>query len=111
MSSALGSSGRLFFTERGAGPPLLLVHGLMVTGDMFAPVVDRFATTHRVIIPDLRGHSRSRALPPPYTARQLATDLTWVLQQLGIDLPDLADDVEARLDAPCAGDLRGTAVE
>lgn len=84
MSSTGASSQRLYFTERGAGPPLLLVHGLMVSGDMFAPVMDRFATNHRVIVPDLRGHGRSRALPPPYTARQLAADLAGVLQQLGI---------------------------
>ena len=63
----------LFFTERGSGPPLLLVHGLMVTGDMFEPVVEHFATRHRVIVPDLRGHGRSRGLPPPYTPTQLAS--------------------------------------
>jgi 3-oxoadipate enol-lactonase len=85
MSSAVASSELLYFTERGSGPPLLLVHGLMVTGDMFEPVVDRFATKHRVIVPDLRGHGRSRALPPPYTARQLAADLAGVLQHLSID--------------------------
>jgi pimeloyl-ACP methyl ester carboxylesterase len=84
MSSAVAPSERLYFTVRGEGPPLLLVHGLMVTGDMFAPVVDRFAATHRVIIPDLRGHGRSRALPP-YTARRLAADLAESLQQLGVD--------------------------
>jgi 3-oxoadipate enol-lactonase len=84
MSSADASSEQLYFTERGAGPALLLVHGLMVTGDMFATVVDRFATTHHVIVPDLRGHGRSWALPPPYTARQLAADLAGLLQRLGI---------------------------
>lgn len=84
MRAAVASPERLYFTERGSGPPLLLVHGLMVTGDMFAPVVDRFATTHRELVPDLRGHGRSRALPPPYTAGQLAADLAGLLQQLGI---------------------------
>jgi 3-oxoadipate enol-lactonase len=51
---------------------------------MFEPVLDRFAAFHRVIVPDLRGHGRSRALPPPYTARQLAADLAALLQRLGI---------------------------
>src|SRR5262249_30152570 len=84
MTSAVESSDRLYFTEHGSGPPLLLVHGLMGTGDMFETVLDRFAATHRVIVPDLRGHGRSRPLPPPYTARQLAEDLAGLLQQLGI---------------------------
>ena len=80
----LASSDLLYFTERGSGPPLLLVHGLMITGEMFAPVIERLATRHRVIVPDLRGHGRSRGLPPPYTAAQLATDLSNLLDHLGI---------------------------
>jgi 3-oxoadipate enol-lactonase len=84
MRFAGTSSDLLYCTERGTGPPLLLVHGLMVSGEMFAPVVERFATTHRVIVPDLRGHGCSRNLPPPYTARQLAADLARLLDDLGI---------------------------
>jgi len=84
-AGASSEPGQLYFTERGSGPPLLLVHGLMVSGEMFEPVLDRFAAFHHVIVPDLRGHARSRALPPPYTARQLAADLAGLLQQLGIE--------------------------
>lgn len=85
MNPALASSELLYFTERGSGPPLLLVHGLMVTGEMFEPVIGHFATRHRVIVPDLRGHGRSRGLPPPYTATQLASDLARLLDHLGVD--------------------------
>jgi pimeloyl-ACP methyl ester carboxylesterase len=85
MSSAMESSELLYFTERGSGPPLLLVHGLMVTGEMFEPVIGHFATRHRVIVPDLRGHGRSRRLPPPYTATHLAADLARLLDHLDID--------------------------
>jgi 3-oxoadipate enol-lactonase len=74
----------LYFTEHGSGPPLLLVHGLMVSGEMFDSVIDRFARRHRVIVPDLRGHGRSR-FPPPYTAAQLASDLARLLDHVGID--------------------------
>ena len=85
MSSGLAFSDLLYLTERGSGPPLLLVHGLMVTGEMFEPVIEHFATRHRVIVPDLRGHGRSRGLAPPYTAAQLASDLSRLLDHLGID--------------------------
>src|SRR5205085_3800046 len=85
MSSALTSSDTLYFTDRGSGPPLLLVHGLMVSGEMFEPVDDQFAGRRRVIVPDLRGHGRSRALPPPYTVHQLAADLSRLLDHLGIE--------------------------
>jgi pimeloyl-ACP methyl ester carboxylesterase len=78
------SSDLLYFTERGSGPPLLLVHGAMITGEMFQPVLDAFAARHRVLVPDLRGHGRSRALGPPYTVAQLAADLAQLLEHLGI---------------------------
>ena len=85
MSTSVASSELLYFTERGSGPPLLLVHGLMVTGEMFDPVIEHLATRHRVIVPDLRGHGRSRRLPPPYTAAQLASDLSRLLDYLDIN--------------------------
>jgi pimeloyl-ACP methyl ester carboxylesterase len=74
----------VYFIERGSGPPLLLVHGLMVTGEVFEPIIERFAPRYRVIVPDLRGHGRSKQLPPPYTAAQLASDLVGLLDRLGI---------------------------
>jgi pimeloyl-ACP methyl ester carboxylesterase len=84
-NTKMASSELLSFSERGWGPPLLLVHGLMFTGEMFEPVVEHFATRHRVIVPDLRGHGRSGGLAPPYTVAQLAADLSRLLDHLGID--------------------------
>jgi pimeloyl-ACP methyl ester carboxylesterase len=63
----------------------------MVTGDMFEPVIEHLAARHRVIVPDLRGHGRSRRLPPPYTAAQLASDLSHLLDNLGIDSTAVLD--------------------
>jgi len=57
----------------------------MVTGETFAPVVEHFVAEHRVIVPDPRGHGRSRGLPPPYTVAQLASDLSDLLDHLHID--------------------------
>jgi 3-oxoadipate enol-lactonase len=56
----------------------------MVTGEMFEPVIQHLVARHRVIVPDLRGHGRSRGLSPPYTAAQLASDLARLLDRLGI---------------------------
>lgn len=85
MSPAQTSSKLLYYTESGSGPPLLLLHGLMVTGQMFEPVIDHFAARHRVIVPDLRGHGRSRDFPLPYTNDQLASDLARLLDHLGVE--------------------------
>lgn len=84
MDSARTTFKLVYFTERGSGPPLLLVHGLMISGEMFEDVLDDFAVRHRVIVPDLRGHGRSRDLPGPYSATRLAADLQHLLDHLGI---------------------------
>jgi pimeloyl-ACP methyl ester carboxylesterase len=84
LSVSPNASDLVYFLEHGAGPPLLLIHGLMATGEMFAPIVEPLARRYRVIVPDLRGHGRSRALSPPYTAAQMASDLSRLLEQLGI---------------------------
>ncbi len=80
------SSDLLYFKEYGSGPPLLLLHGLMVTGETFnEPIIERLATRYRLIVPDLRGCGRSKRLPPPYTTAQLAADLARLLDHLGIE--------------------------
>ena len=75
----------MYFSERGSGSPLLFVHGLIITGDIFESIVEHFALRHWVIIPDLRGLGKSRELPPRYTVKQLASDLSNLLDHLGID--------------------------
>jgi hypothetical protein len=61
----LASSEFIYFTERGSGPPLLLVHGLMITGEMFEPVIEHLVARHRVIVfPICAATGRSRGLPP-----------------------------------------------
>jgi 3-oxoadipate enol-lactonase len=82
---SLNSSELLYFTEHGSGPPLLLLHGLMVTGELFKPVIKHLAARHRLIIPDLRGHGQSQKFSPPYTAAQQASDLSRLLDHLNID--------------------------
>ena len=62
--SAAAASELLHFSEYGSGPPLLLVHGLMVSGEMFEPVIEHLATRQRVIIPDLAGFGGSKDAPP-----------------------------------------------
>src|SRR5512136_2175063 len=57
----------------------------MVSGEMFEPVIEHFAGQHRLIVPDLRGHGRSRKLPPPYTPAQMASDLARLLDHLDIE--------------------------
>ena len=75
---------QLYLRQAGIGTPFLLIHGLLVNGDMFAPVFDTFARRYRVLAPDLRGHGHSKHLAPPYTVEQHAYDLALLLKSLSI---------------------------
>src|SRR5262245_15427037 len=75
----------LFVEQSGAGPPLLLIHGLMVSGAMYQGVLPALATHYRVVVPDLRGHGRSGALPGPYSVKQLSRDLAQLLDDQHVD--------------------------
>jgi 3-oxoadipate enol-lactonase len=93
----------LNFTEQGSGPPLVLIHGLMMSGGMFSTVLPRFAEKHRAICPDLRGHGASAELGPPYTIPQLAKDVVELLDGLGIDKFDLFGYSNGGIVAECIG--------
>jgi 3-oxoadipate enol-lactonase len=74
----------IFARLMGHGPPALLIHGMTVSGEMFAPIAERLATTHQLIIPDLPGHGRSASVPGPYSPQRLAGDLADLVSQLEI---------------------------
>ena len=79
----------LFYECVGAGPPLLLIHGLGSSGDDWAFQREAFARRHRLILVDLRGSGRSAKPPGPYSMAQFADDLWTLLDGLGIDALDL----------------------
>jgi pimeloyl-ACP methyl ester carboxylesterase len=71
--------------ECGSGPPVVLIHGLSLTHDLwryqFIDLADRF----RVIAYDLRGHGESTIGTDGIGPHQSAADLLAVLEQLDID--------------------------
>lgn len=75
---------QLYLRQAGNGTPLLLIHGLLVNGDMFMSVFDIFANSYHVLVPDLRGHGQSKHLMPPYTVERYAHDLAMLLKSLSI---------------------------
>lgn len=80
---------RIHWTEFGAGPPLLLVHGLGSSGADWAFQIPPLAASHRVIVPDLRGSGRSVDARGPFSIPQFADDLWALLDALGAEQPRL----------------------
>lgn len=78
-----------FYRDRGAGLPVLLVHGFPLDGTLWQPQLDELADEYRVIAPDLRGFGES-APGAEVTMEQYADDLGALLDELEIDQVVLA---------------------
>jgi pimeloyl-ACP methyl ester carboxylesterase len=66
--------------------PLVLLHGFSGTGRAhWHPQIPVFATRYRVVVPDLRGHGKSKCqtVPPDYW-ELLASDIAALIGQLGL---------------------------
>jgi pimeloyl-ACP methyl ester carboxylesterase len=68
----------------GAGLPILLVHGINMSRDVWSEVAAILADARRVISFDLRGHGKS-AKEGPFTADDYADDALAVLDARGIE--------------------------
>jgi 3-oxoadipate enol-lactonase len=75
------ASNGIFYRVAGEGEPLLLLHGLMVSGTMYDPPIEFLRDSFRLVIPDLRGHGKSGDLDGPYDVAALAADLDIVLAE------------------------------
>lgn len=68
----------------GAGPPLLLIHGLGSSGDDWAFQIGPLAQAHTLIVPDLRGCGLSAPGTAPLSISAWAAELWQVLDQQGL---------------------------
>src|SRR5205807_7510114 len=80
---------KLYFETHGAGPPLILLHGGLGSGEMFGPVLPTLGERHQVIAVDLQGHGRTADIDRPIDMRLMADDIAALIDHLGLDKPDL----------------------
>ena len=80
---------KLHYEEKGAGTPLILLHGNGEDGSYFVHQMDYFSERYRVIALDTRGHGKSPRGEKPFTIRQFAEDLRAFLDEQGIERADL----------------------
>ncbi|TAN33936.1 alpha/beta hydrolase [bacterium] len=79
----------LYFEIHGTGRPLILLHGGLMMGEMFGPVIPLLAQRHQVITVDLQGHGRTADIERPIDVRLLADDIAALIEHLGVERPDL----------------------
>jgi pimeloyl-ACP methyl ester carboxylesterase len=76
----------LYHEVYGAGTPLVLLHGGMLTIDLsFAGLIPDLAERHQVIGVEMQGHGRTADIDRPITPAASAGDVVALLDHLGLD--------------------------
>jgi pimeloyl-ACP methyl ester carboxylesterase len=72
----------------GQGPSVVLVHGWMMSGHVWDPMIERLqARGVRVVVPDLRGTGESDRSKSTYSLDRFAEDVSAVVRACGGDRP------------------------
>ncbi|RJL27089.1 alpha/beta fold hydrolase [Bailinhaonella thermotolerans] len=80
----------LYFEESGDGEiPLVLLHGGLGSGEMFAPILPALAEKRRVVTVDLQGHGRTADADRPFRPETMAEDVAALAGRLGAERIDL----------------------
>ena len=79
----------LYYETHGSGRPMILLHGGLGSGEMFAPILPQLSASHQVIAPDLQGHGRTADIDRPIDIRLMADDIAALIDHLGLDRPDV----------------------
>jgi pimeloyl-ACP methyl ester carboxylesterase len=79
----------LYYEEHGSGDPLVLLHGGVAGGEIFATVLPALAAARRVITVDLQGHGRTAEIDRPLLPELLAGDVAALIEGLGLERADV----------------------
>jgi pimeloyl-ACP methyl ester carboxylesterase len=78
------------YERLGDGPPLVLIHGLGATRQIWRPQMTRLAAERDVISVDLPGFGRSPELEEAPTPWALGAAITRMCEEIGVERPHLA---------------------
>ncbi|APO72292.1 alpha/beta hydrolase family protein (plasmid) [Rhizobium gallicum] len=85
-NAVLSNGLRLAYVEMGDpdGVPILLLHGFTDSARSWSLAAPYLATGFRVVAPDLRGHGHSDKPEGCYTIPEMATDVRFLIETLGL---------------------------
>jgi pimeloyl-ACP methyl ester carboxylesterase len=84
-ASAEVNGAKIHYMLGGKGPAVVLLHGFAQTSLMWRPVMPVLASTHTVIVPDLRGAGGSERTAGGYDKKNMAKDIRELARSLGHD--------------------------
>lgn len=79
----------LYYEEHGSGQPLVLLHGGLAAGSMYAAILPELAKGRRVILVDLQAHGHTADADRPLRYETMADDIAGLIRHLGLDQADL----------------------
>lgn len=80
----------IYYEVHGGGPPLVLLHGGLLTIEgNFGDVLPALAERHRVVAIELQGHGRTTDSDRPLSLERLADDVAEVLTHISVERADV----------------------
>lgn len=77
----------VYYAVYGEGSPIVLLHGGLMTGSSFSPIIDTLAANHQVVTIDLQAHGHTLPFDRPMSFEAMADDVAGVIAHLGLEKP------------------------
>jgi pimeloyl-ACP methyl ester carboxylesterase len=84
MKCLRSDDAKIFYSIRGKGPPVVLLHPFPCHHEFWNPVAVALEARYQLLLPDLRGHGESEIGEGPAFMRKHADDLTRLLDAVGV---------------------------
>lgn len=77
----------VYYQVHGEGSPIVVLHGGLMSGSSFAPIIDALTENHQVVAVDLQGHGHTLPFDRPMTFEAMADDVAGIIKYLELDKP------------------------
>jgi pimeloyl-ACP methyl ester carboxylesterase len=83
---------RMYYEIHGAGKPLVLLHGGLMTISLWGPILEALAENHEVVAVEFQGHGHTVDIDRPFGYEAFADDVDALMEHLGIAQADIVGD-------------------
>jgi pimeloyl-ACP methyl ester carboxylesterase len=77
----------VYYQVFGEGSPIIVLHGGLMSGSSYFPIMDQLTENHQVIAVDLQGHGHTLPFDRPMTFEAMADDVAGIIEYLELDKP------------------------